>query len=65
MQDAAGEVELRDEEGGLRSKFLHAVVAALDAGDAAKVRELALPLHEADLADLIELLRPEQRETLI
>jgi magnesium transporter len=65
MQDAAGEVELRDEEGGLRSEFLHAVVAALDAGDAAKVRELALPLHEADLADLIELLRPEQRETLI
>ena len=25
MQDAAGEVELRDEEGGIRSDFLHAV----------------------------------------
>ena len=59
MQDAAGEVELRDEEGGIRSEFLHAVVAALDEGDAAKVRALALPLHEADLADLIELLRPD------
>ena len=58
MQDAAGEVELRDEEDGIRSDFLHDVVSALDAGDAAKVRELALPLHEADLADLIQLLRP-------
>ena len=65
MQDAAGEVELRDEEGGIRSEFLHAVVAALEKGDAAKVRELTLPLHEADLADLIELLRPEQRGDLI
>ncbi len=65
MQDAAGEVQLRDEEGGIRSDFLHAVSTALDENDAAKVRELTLKLHEADLADLIELLRPEQRELLI
>ena len=65
MQDEAGEVELRDEEGGIRSEFLHAVVAALDAGEAANLRELILPLHEADLANLIELLRPEQRAALI
>jgi magnesium transporter len=65
MQDAAGEVLLRDEEGALRPEFLHAVEAALEADDAGKVRELTLPLHEADLADLIQLLRPEQREPLI
>ena len=65
MQDEAGEVELRDDEGGIRSEFLHAVAAALDEGDAAKLRELTLPLHEADLANLIELLRPEQRGALI
>jgi magnesium transporter len=65
MQDAAGEVELRDEEGGIRSDFLHAVAAALDEGDADKVRELTLSLHEADLADLIQMLRPEQRTLLI
>jgi magnesium transporter len=65
MQDAAGEVELRDEEGGIRSDFLHAVVTALEKRDPAKVRELTLPLHEADLADLISLLRPEQRGDLI
>jgi magnesium transporter len=65
MQDAAGEVHLRDEEGAFRPEFLHAVEAALEAHDAAKVRELTLKLHEADLADLIQLLRPEQREPLI
>lgn len=65
MQDAAAEIHLRDEEGALRPEFLHAVEAALDAGDTERVRELALPLHEADLADLIQLLRPDQREPLI
>jgi magnesium transporter len=65
MQDEAGEVDLRDEEGEIRPEFLHAVIAALDTGEAAKLRDLALPLHEADLADLIELLRPEQRTMLI
>jgi len=65
MQDAAGEVELRDEAGAIRSDFLHAVTSAIDEGDAAKVRELTLPLHEADLADLIQLLRPEPRGALI
>jgi magnesium transporter len=65
MQDAAGEVELRDEEGGIRSEFLQAVAAALDDGNADRVRQLTLPLHAADLADLIGLLRPEQRGELI
>src|SRR6185436_4491272 len=65
MQDAATEVELRDEDGGIRSDFLHAVETALEEGDAAKVRDLVLPLHAADLADLIQLLRPEQRGLLI
>ena len=65
MQDAAGEIHVRDEEGALRPEFLHAVAAALDADDAERVRELALPLHESDLADLIQLLRPEQRGLLI
>jgi magnesium transporter len=65
MQDAASEVQLRDEEGGIRSDFLHAVSSALEEGDAAKVRALTLDLHEADLADLIQLLRPEERAGLI
>ena len=65
MQDADGEAHLRDEEGALRPDFLNAVETALEAGDSARVRELTLNLHEADLADLIQLLRPEQREPLI
>ena len=65
MQDAADEISLRDEEGVLRASFLHAVEAALDADDAKTVRELTLDLHEADLADLIQLLRPDLREPLI
>ncbi|MGD9502231.1 MAG: magnesium transporter [Methyloceanibacter sp.] len=65
MQGEAGEVELRDDEGEIRPEFLHAVIAALDEGQAAKLRDLTLPLHEADLADLIELLKPEQRTMLI
>jgi magnesium transporter len=65
MQDAASEVELRDEEGGIRSDFLHAVSDALEEGDAKRARALTLDLHEADLADLIQLLRPEERAGLI
>jgi magnesium transporter len=65
MQDAASEVQLRDEEGGIRSDFLHTVAAALEEGDKARARALTLDLHEADLADLIELLRPDERASLI
>jgi magnesium transporter len=65
MQDAATGVELRDEEGSIRSDFLHAVSDALEADDIARVRALTLDLHEADLADLIQLLRPEERAELI
>jgi magnesium transporter len=64
MQDA-GETLLRDGDGVLRPEFVHDVEAALEAGDAERVRWLTLPLHEADLADLIQLLHADQRETLI
>jgi magnesium transporter len=65
MQDAASEVQLRDEEGGIRSEFLRAVSDALEADDAKRARALTVDLHEADLADLIQLLRPEERAELI
>jgi magnesium transporter len=65
MQDAASEIQLRDQEGGLRPEFLHEVETALDEANSARVRELTLGLHEADLADLIQLLKPEQRAQLI
>jgi magnesium transporter len=65
MQDAASEIQLRDEEGGFRSEFLREVETALDEANSLRIRELTLGLHEADLADLIQLLKPEQRVALI
>jgi len=56
---------LRDEEGGFRSEFLREVETALDEANSLRIRELTLGLHEADLADLIQLLKPEQRVALI
>ncbi len=65
MQDAAGEFHLRDEEEDIRPDFLHAVSDALEAGDSAGARALTIDLHEADLADLIQVLRADDRAALI
>ena len=65
MQDAVREVQLRDEEGDIRPDFLHAVSDALEAHDEARARALTLDLHEADLADLIQVLRADDRAKLI
>ena len=65
MQDAASDFPLRDEEGDVRHEFLHAVTGALESGDIARARSLTLDLHEADLADLIEVLRQDERAELI
>ncbi|MGD9264040.1 MAG: magnesium transporter, partial [Methyloceanibacter sp.] len=56
---------LRDEEGDIRPEFLHAVTDALESGDTAHVRKLTRDLHEADLADLLEVLRQDDRANLI
>ncbi|WP_245409387.1 magnesium transporter [Methyloceanibacter sp. wino2] len=56
---------LRDEEGDVRPEFLHAVADALEEGDVSRARELTLDLHEADLADLLEILRQDDRARLI
>ena len=65
MQDAVSDLSLRDEEGDIRPEFLHAVAAALDEGDGARARALTVDLHEADLADLLEVLRQDGRAKLI
>jgi len=58
-------VELRDEEGGIRSEYVERVVAAINAVDAASLRELVGELHEADLGALIEALEPDDRPRLV
>ncbi|GFO83617.1 MAG: magnesium transporter MgtE [Methyloceanibacter sp.] len=65
MQDAVSDLSLRDEEGDIRPEFLHAVADALDEGDVPRARALTVDLHEADLADLLEVLRQDGRAKLI
>jgi magnesium transporter len=65
MQDGLSDFPLRDEAGDIRPEFLHAVTDALESGDTAHVRKLTRDLHEADLADLLEVLRQDDRANLI
>ncbi len=56
---------VRDEDGAISPEFLHAVQRAIAQGDAQALRALVRDLHEADLADVIELLSHEERLRLI
>lgn len=47
------------------AEFVRAVAEALEAHDSDKVRALVAGVHGPDLADLIELLGPDERVTLI
>ncbi|MBV8972074.1 MAG: magnesium transporter [Sphingomonadaceae bacterium] len=64
MSDVADLREPLDDDGRLRGGFVAAVVATLDAGDAAATRALVDPLHEADIADLFELVPADYRRDL-
>ncbi|PKP78654.1 MAG: magnesium transporter [Alphaproteobacteria bacterium HGW-Alphaproteobacteria-3] len=52
-------------EDALSPGFVRSVVDAVDRADAAHARELVLPLRPADLAELFELLRNDEREVLV
>src|SRR5438067_11769952 len=54
-----------DEEDRLRPEFVNRVLDAVEAGDDATARTLVRPLHPADVADLIELARGDDREGLV
>ncbi|KZL05896.1 MULTISPECIES: magnesium transporter [unclassified Pseudovibrio] len=56
---------VRDASGHLDTDFVARVEAALDTRDAAVVRELAGNLHDADMGDLLEMLREDDRVHLI
>ena len=65
MQEVREELQVRDEEGALLPDFVYAVETALDQSDSRRLRALAADLREADLADLLEHLRQEERAALI
>jgi len=50
---------------GLTPALMRAVRDALDGSNETRLRELIAPLHAADLADLIERLRGEERRRLV
>jgi magnesium transporter len=57
--------QVMDEETRLRPEFVDRVLDAVEAGDDETARELVRPLHPADVADLIELARRDEREGLV
>ena len=64
-QEIPAEIDVRDAEGALLPDFVRAVELALEEGDVKQVRSLAGDIYDADLADLIELLRADERGKLI
>ena len=54
-----------DEEDRLRPEFVERVLDAVEAGDDQTARRLVEPLHPADVADLIELARADERDGLV
>jgi len=65
MSEAQEEVAAHERGTALTSEFVRAVDDALEAADTAKVRALLADVHGPDLADLIELLGPDERVALI
>jgi magnesium transporter len=65
VSEVTEEPQIRDDEGAVDPAFVQSVTDALDASDTKLIRRLAGDLHDADLADLIEVLRAEQRPLLI
>ncbi len=56
---------VRDDSGEISPEFLRAVEDAINRGDIGELRRLVRDLHEADLADVIELLSHDERIRLI
>jgi magnesium transporter len=56
---------MRDADGDISPEFVEKIAAAVEAADAALLREVVAELHEADLGDLIEALDPADRVSLV
>lgn len=56
---------MRDWDGDIRPEFVAEISQAVQAGDAAFLREIVAELHEADLGDLVEALDPDERPRLV
>ena len=65
--EESGEVQSVQAEDllGMNPDLVRDVIVALDAEDGAAVREIVAPLHPAEVADLIEMLRGAMRSQLV
>ncbi len=64
-REALPEVQRGEGLYGLTPALVRAVREAMEQGNESRLRELIAPLHAADLADLIERLRGEERHRLV
>ncbi|MXO66871.1 magnesium transporter [Altericroceibacterium endophyticum] len=64
LPEKADEHEQLDEENRLKPEYVASVIEALEEEDEGRAYDLVEPLHPADIADLLELLQPEQRHLL-
>ncbi len=65
MSEIQEEIAAHEQGAAPTPEFVRAVAEAIEANDAAKVRTLLADVHGPDLADLIELLDPDDRVALI
>jgi magnesium transporter len=59
------DITIGDEDGTIAPEFIRAVTQAVEKQDKSQLDLLVADLHEADLADLIELLAPDDRRHFI
>lgn len=63
--DAPDRDSIYEEDGAIRSDFRKTVGKSLDTGNVDHLRGLVAGLHESEMGDLIESLKPERRRKLV
>ncbi|MFP6743853.1 MAG: magnesium transporter, partial [Alphaproteobacteria bacterium] len=59
------EAEVHDDLYGLTPDLITAIEAALDSRDLDQVEALVVPLHAADMADLLEMVSGDERRLIV
>jgi magnesium transporter len=65
MSKLGSQMVIRNDEGKLASSFVRNCAKAISLNDEGQVRTLIKDLHEADFADLLELLSLDNRQSLV
>ncbi len=65
MSEVAEDIQIHDDNSALTPEFVSVISEAIDERDAKQLRKLVRPMHGADIADLIEFLRPAERPIFV